>query len=783
MLLEAIAIAAATQIGDLPDLTPFTMSLPKTTGETAVPGLAAPVTIARDPLGVPEITGATLLDVVRAQGFVHGQERFFQMDLLRRVSGGTLAALLGARGVESDREFRTMRCRAVADAVVRRQDDDMRRLLEAYADGVNAGLAALDAPPPEYALLGGAPEPWRPRDTVLSQLTMFDKLNWNRHIEYRIQVMREALPDALVRFLLPEDTRFESPLLPARTPPGPGPRLDIPGPDVVDLRKQTRRPVPAGIVDVTPISLGSNNWAVAGSRSAHGGAIVANDPHLEITAPGVWYRIELAWDGGRAMGLSLPGSPGVLIGSNTHVAWGLTNTQGDFQDWIMVVRDPDNPRNYLTPEGSEPYRREIEVIEVAGGDPVRHTLRMTRWGPIAQVDHAGNGLVLKWTALDPDTMNMGILRMMLATSLEQAVDVARTWYGPSQNVLVADAGGRIAWVVSGYFPKRVGFDGTVPVSWAEAGVGWDGAMDESRRPVVVDPPEGILYTANNRTVDLEWARMLGNGWDIGARARRIGELLRADEKLDESDLLAIQLDTRVELFDFYRDLAIEVADAAPDDPLLTEAKLVLMTWDGTADVDQPGMRILDAFRDVVYEKATTALLAPCLGVDPFFRYRWARGEETVRRLLEERPAHLCPPEYESWESFLRDGLTAVLGRLVTEAPLRRLGAGWGVANRAVVRHPLADAAGSLASMLGMPVLPLPGHPYAVRVGTSRFGASCRMVVSPGREDGGFLHIPAGQSGHPLSPHYRDSHASWIEGRATPFRAGAAEETLTLVPPS
>lgn len=781
MLLQAIVIAAVTQAGNRPDMTAFTMSVAKTAGEITVPGLTGPVRIARDDIGVPEITGEELHDVVRAQGFVHGQERFLQMDLLRRVSSGRLAALVGARAVESDRAYRSMRCTAVADAVVRRQPDDIARLLEAYAEGVNAGLAALDGPPPEYSFMGVKPEPWLPRDTILTLLTMSDTLNWNKDIELRIQVMLAALPEDLVRFLLPEDTRFESPLLPGNDADAPKPA--IPGSDVIDLRGQARFQTPPGLVDVPPVALGSNNWAIAGSRSAHGGAIVANDPHLEITVPGIWYRVELAWSGGRAMGLSLPGSPGVLIGSNGHLAWGFTNSQGDFQDWIVVEPDPDDARQYRTPDGPEPFTREVEVIEVAGGAPIEHALRMTRWGPIARVDHEGRGLVLRWTALDPEIVNMDILRMMVARTLEQGVEIARAWYGPSQNVVIADDGGRIAWAVSGYFPRRLGFDGEVPRSWAEEGVGWAGPMDESLRPVVVDPPEGILYTANNRTVDLAWARMLGNGWDIGARARRIAELLRTGDKLDEEDLLSIQLDTRVEIFDFYRDLAIEVTNSANDDPLMAEARVVLEAWNGRADLDQSAVRLLHVFRNKLHEEIMAPLLAPCLRVDPFFHFSWARVEESMRRLLEVRPQHLCPPGFQSWDAFIRETLASVLATLIKETPMGRLDVPWGAVNRTLVRHPMAEEARLFASMLNMPSEPLPGHRYAVRVGLPRYGASARMVVSPGREERGVLHIPAGQSGHPLSPHYRDSHAAWLEGRPTSFRVGEAAEVLTLVPSS
>jgi penicillin amidase len=774
-LVAAAALLAAPQDGGAP----FTDSLARAAGEVTVAGLSAPVTVERDALGIPVIRGAALEDVVRAQGFVHAQERYFQMDMTRRFAAGRLAEVGGPMLVSMDRRNRPLRLEQVAARVLEGLPARHRRLIDVYTAGVNAGLADLDAPPPEYVIMRASPEPWSSTDGILVLYAMFEALNFNAAMERRRAVMAETLPDGLHRFLTPESTRWDTPLVGGSDRYEPMP---VPGPDVVDLRTASLPAAPlTGLVDVPPLVAGSNNWAVAGDRTAHGGAIVANDPHLQITAPGIWFRCEMAWEGGRARGASLPGNPGVVIGATDALAWGFTNTMGDFQDLIVVETSAGDPGTYRTPDGPEPFEEIVETIEVRGGAPIDLPLRVTRWGVVTETDAAGRPLVLDWTALHAEMVNTGLMDIMHAATLEEGVEIVRTWYGPSQNAVIADDRGRIAWVVSGYLPRRTGFDGTVPTSRAEAGVGWDGPQDERHRPMLVDPPEGILFTANNRTVDVAWARRLGGTWALGARAQRIAERLRAAETLSEDDLLGIQLDTRVEVFDFYRDLVMEASKGAVFEPPVAEARRVVAGWNGTADADQAGLRILHAYRRALHDAIITPLVAPCRARDARFGYHWFGSEETVRRVLEERPAHLLPPGADDWPAFLRTTLRRVALDLRERAPDDGLTAPWGVDNTAMIQHPLASAAPAFAGMLSMPKDHLSGHSYAVRVALPAYGASLRMVASPGRLERGRFQIPAGQSGHPMSPHYRDSHAAWVDGRPTPFLAGPVVSKLVLTP--
>ena len=758
---------------------PFGASLPRETGEVSIEGLTAPVEIARDVLGVPAIRGAIREDVFRALGFVHAQERFFQMDAARRLAAGELSEIAGTLTVVFDRPMRHHRFRVVANEVFARMDDDDRRQLAAYTAGVNAGLADLGAPPPEYVVLQAPTEPWVEADSVLVLLAMFDMLNFSAGEERVAGIMAATLPPELCEFLMPSSTRFDA-LLPASTPNDHEPAA-IPGPDIVDLRTLGPYGIPIEPLPVQPVVPGSNNWAVAAARSATGTAIVANDPHLRLSLPGIWYRCQLAWADRQLTGVSLPGLPGIAIGSNGRVAWGFTNSMIDFQDLVIVEVDPDDPARYRTPDGTEPFEEIIERIDVLRGDPIELRLRQTRWGIVTREDHLGRPLVLRWTALDADTVNLGNLELMDATSVDDAIAVARRAWGPSQNLIVGDAGGRIGWTVTGYIPRRVGFDGSMPVSWADGTAHWGGPIDEADRPVIVDPEEGVLFTANNRTLPLEQAKRLSATWASGHRARRIGERLAAQPRFDERDMLDIQLDTRLAAFDFYRDLAIDVleSDPAPSEVRRTALE-VLRGWNGTADADQSATTLLDTLRATLHREVFLPLIVPCRKADPVIGYHRLMLDETLRRVLEERPPHFLTSQYADWDAMLDAAVQDAINRVsaVSENGPRLP---WGERNRAQIHHFLAGAAPAFASMLSMPDDPLVGHFAAVRVASPSFGASMRMVVSPGRETDGILHIPAGQSGHPLSPHYRSSHADWLEGRATPLLAGPAQSTLTLTP--
>ncbi|MEE8459922.1 MAG: penicillin acylase family protein, partial [Phycisphaerales bacterium] len=356
-------------------------SLPRTSGHVVVAGMSAPVEVSRDALGIPTIVGASALDIARAQGFVHAQDRYFQMDLTRRYAAGELTGLFGDIAADNDARMRVFQYRLRAGRVLPRLPPRHRRLIDAYVQGINAGLADLGARPPEYLLLRSRPEPWTAQDTVLVLCFFMHSQSISHVLEKPLGVMAATLPPALFEFLTPDTSRFDAPLLPDAD----AVRLPVPGPDVIDLRgKPPVYPVRDVVRPLGTALPGSNNWAVAGHRTTHGGAILANDPHLLLRVPNVWYRVKLVSPNGTLQGAGPPGIPGVVIGCNDHLAWGVTNSLIDQNDWVVIETDPADPSRYRTPDGWEPF----ELVD--GG-----AIRVTRWGPVVFEDWSGRPWALR----------------------------------------------------------------------------------------------------------------------------------------------------------------------------------------------------------------------------------------------------------------------------------------------------------------------------------------------------------------------------------------------------
>ncbi len=761
----------------------LTASLPRLDGEVAVGGLGAPVVVERDALGVPTIRGENRLDVARALGFVHAQERFFQMDLLRRQGAGELSELFGPAALEADRAARLHRFRHRARRALEALPGHHRRILDAYVAGVNAGLEALGAVPFEYLPLRTAPEPWRPEDSILVLAAMYFTLNDSTgEYESARGVAAEVLEPELLAFLAPGGTSWDAPL--------DGGVIEAPPmPESADAGRSPESP--ADVDDDLPVAaVGSNNWAVAGSRTADGRAIVANDMHLPLGVPTTWYRARLVWPGGddgggahEIVGVTLAGSPAVVAGSTTRIAWGFTNSYGDWSDLVILESDGDR---YLTPDGPRPFDLVEETIVVRGSAPVAFEVRSTIWGPVIDEDHLGRPRALRWIAHDPEAANLALLDLELAADLESALAVAATVGMPPQNFVCADSGGRIGWTIIGRIPKRRGLSGAVPASWADGSRGWDGWVAPEEAPRIVDPPAGILWTANNRTTSGEVLAVLGDGGhDLGARARQIRDGLLALADANEDDMLALQLDDRALLLERWRTLALETLgdDAVAGHPRRALFRdLVRDRWTGRASTGSQAYRLVRAFRREIFERVYGRLMAPCKAADERFEiHHFGQWEDSLWRLVTERPAHLLGAGETGWEAELLGAVDAVVDSLADEVgPDAELWT-WGRRNTLRMRHPLSRAVPQLASRLDMAPVELPGDSHMPRVQSATFGASERFAVSPGRESDGYFHMPGGQSGHPLSPHYRAGHDDWAEGRATPFLPGATATTLTLVP--
>lgn len=762
-------------------------SLPRLDGSIATRGVAGPVTLERDSYGAMTVTGDGRGDVAYGLGYAHGQDRYFQMDLTRRAAAGELSALLGTGTVATDRKLRVHRFRAVARAALAAAPPAERALLDAYAAGVNAGRRSLGARPFEYLLLQAEPEEWRPEDSVLVALAMFLQLQ-DGDGRHKIErgLVQAAVPESVARFVNASATDWESAIDGSRSDPP-----QIPPAADYDLRL-------LGKIDFNPperhprarATIGSNNWAIAGSRTTSGAALVANDMHLGLRVPNTWYharlRVRAAGDAALDItGVTLPGTLAVVSGSNTHVAWAFTNSYGDYEDVIIAVADPAAADHYLTSAGSRAYTHVTERILVKGGAPVDLDVVGTEWGPVVGRDDAGRARVLQWTAHDPMAVNLELVGVEHARTVEEALAVAARAGIPAQNFVTGDRAGHIGWTIAGQIPTRHGGDASVPRLSTDPEVGFTGWLRAEDRPRIVDPAAGQIATANARVVGGAALVVIGDGgYDRGARAGQItADLLAHGNAQTPKDELAVQLDDRALFLERWHGMLVALLDedAVRGQARRAELKTVLGSWTGRARVDDAAFRLVRAFRGELEQRLYYALIAPARAASPSFRFRVpASFEGPLWALLEQRPAHLLPPGYADWRTFLLATTDAMLAAVTPDCP-KLAECTWGRVNQVRIRHPLSMAVPALSRLVDVPVESLPGDEDMPRVQAVDHGASERYAVSPGHEAEAYFEMPGGQSGHPLSAYFRAGHDAWAHGTLTPFLPGPAEHTLTLHP--
>lgn len=761
-------------------------SLPQLDGEQAVPGIAAPVSIVRDAAGIPTITAGNRRDLAFATGYVHGQDRFFQMDLIRRDAAGELSALIGAATVDADRNRRVHRFRSRAAQALAALSDDERDLLEQYAAGVNAGLTSLGARPFEYYFLGVTPEPWRAEDSMLVAYAMFIDLNDElAGGDLQRGLAASILPPEVYAWMYPAGSSWDAPLQGGAYTPA-----ALPGADVFSLRSTNLVASPSGEQGGAP-QYGSNNWAVSGALTASGRALVSNDMHLGLDVPNIYYRARLVATGTPAVdvsGVTLPGQPLLIAGSSGRIAWGFTNSYGDWSD-AVVLRPGATPGTYLTPDGEREFETHAELIAVKGAMPVTRIVRETIWGPVHDAAAYPDGEVaVSWIAHHTAGTNLHLLQLETAHTVEEALAIANRLTIPPQNFVVGDADGNIGWTIAGAIPLRAGYDPTLPADWSQ-GEGWHGQLPVADYPRIVNPASGRIWTANARVLDGEGLRMVGDGgYALGARAGQIRDALFASDRFDAEDMLAIQLDDRALFLGRWQALLLRVlSEAVRENPSLAgefeEYRRLVENWLPRAAPESVGYRLVRAFRIEVQQRVFDALMTPvraAYGDDVRLRIS-NQFEAPLWTLLSARPEHLLPAGFASWNDFLLAAVRANLRYFADNYPGPLAARSWGERNTVSIRHPLSRAMPLLSGWLDMPATPLGGDEDMPRAQGPSFGASERFSVYPGAEADSLMHMPGGQSGHPLSAFYRQGHSDWVEGRATPFLPGAGQHELILLP--
>lgn len=752
----------------------------------AVYGLIQPVKVIMDQYGIPNIEAGSRLDGFRALGYVTANNRLFQMDLMRRHGAGRLAEIFGEAVIPVDKAQRVLGFTDVAKEIAHHLPKNQQEVLRAYADGVNSAIDYMPVLPFEFLLLGYQPERWRIEDSLLIALNMFQTLSNSEDEERMLTVMKRALPAEVYSFLTPMTDQYTQSLL------GEGGLSDsdyaVPTEVIVSLL-EAEHPVVAqtGFVKFGKLSAGSNAWAVAGTRTKDGRAILANDMHLDITVPTLWFRCRLKYENYEIAGVSLPGTPLIISGASQHLAWGMTALDADVLDLVMIQLNPEDDQQYLTVEGWKSFGVKHETIHVKGGAARNFVVKTTLWGPVAQKYLLHHPVAIRWTALDPVMINLGLLDIYEAQTLEQGVAIMNNTGGPPLNALLTDRNGRIAWTTLGRIPIRQGFDGLTSHTWANESIAWSNYISPNQLPRIIDPDSGVVINANNRSVSKHYPFVIGHAYANGYRAYRIAERLQAWDIVDEQKMFQLQLDTQVGIYGFYHDIALNVlnTDLLVSRPELQELRDYLINWNGKAESDSLGLAVLIEFRNELAKSLFEPLLSSCRIIDDEFEYSWTHMDIPLQALLREKNPQLLvkltQQFYPDWNAFLLAILEQVTSTLLKQYSLQSLEQlTWGKVNRAHFVHPLSQGISGARFFLDFPEDALAGCDYCVKVNSPSFGATQRLVISPAHWQDGILHMPGGQSGHPLSNYYKNQHLQWISGQPIPFVSNNNVHKLMLV---
>lgn len=784
--------------------------LPKTAGSETVPGLVQPVEVIRDRWGVPHLYAQNRRDLFFAQGYVHAQDRLWQMEFSRRLGHGRLSEIVGEAGLEADRLVRTVGFTHAARRDLPLLDDESGDALQAYTDGVNAFLRShAGRLPLEFTLLRHRPELWALLDTLVYGRVQGWILshNWEQ----------EVLHAALIAHLGPEraaQLRDDySPANPLVLPEQTG--VSLAGRFLDEFRQA------AEWLPVLRYQGLSNNWVVAGSRSTTGKPLLANDPHLGLDLPGIWYENHLCCPDLHVAGVSFPGVPGVVIGHNEHVAWGITASVPDTQDLYLERFHPDDPTLYQVGEGWERAVVRREEVQVRG-EMVPRIVEVieTRHGPVVTSQLSLDGesqkaaLSLRWVGNEPSQLTRSVLRLNASSNWGEFTEALRDFDCPSQNFVYADREGNIGLYVPGRIPIRTGDLGLVPVPGWTGEHEWQGWIPHEELPHAFNPKQGYLVTANNKVAGVEYPHHFSCDQYDGRRARRITDLLLEKEKLSAADFARIQSDVYSLSGSEFAALLAASKTVLLSHPTLREHRAqaarilsLLATWDGRLAIDSSEAAVYE----LVEYFAARRVFAPWLGdltdrylglnLGPIFHYsshQTNNSRSVLRRLLCEDAVDWFRDE--AGGSLAREDILA--GALADSLAYLRRHRGeevddwrWGEMHRITLHHALAKVK-PLERLLNRGPYPLAGDGNTVNAAFFRpqlplndysAGPSWRMILDLSDWDASQGVIPGGQSGHPAASHYDDQIPLWRAGQYHPLAwsrpkvEAAAESKLILTP--
>ncbi|MGB8856425.1 MAG: penicillin acylase family protein [Burkholderiales bacterium] len=755
-------------------------SLPVVDGNLALPGLQSGAQIVRDRYGVPHIFGDSVADAHFALGYVHAQDRLWQMEMNRRIANGRLAEILGESALDTDKFLRTLGIRRFAEATQKNLDKETTGTLNAYVAGVNAFIKTNTRTlPPEFLLLGVRPEPWTAADTIGWVKMMAWDLggNWRNEL-LRMQLTQKLSSQQIAEFIPPY--------------PGDAPMVI---PDMkklyAGLQKEATH-LAATAPQSLPEGAGSNNWVVNGTKTISGKPLLANDPHLSLSSPAIWYFAHLSAPGLNVIGATLPGVPNVVLGRNDRIAWGFTNTNPDVQDLFVEKIDAANPSNYITPTGSYPFQIINEIIKVKNKPDINLPVRISRHGPIVSdvsspigaAAPKGHVIAFQWTTLRDDDLSLQAgIKMNRAVNWTEFLKAARDFHSPQQNMVYADIDGNIGFIAPGRVPVRKPgnlINGLAPSPGWDAMYDWESFIPFEQLPQQFNPATGQVVTANHKITPPGYKFYITGEWFAPYRADRIGALLQAKSPHSVDTFASIQADVKSQMvFDFK-----PLFDSINPTETSRIAYELVKKWDGEMRSNDPAPLIFSAW----YRELTRLVYADELG-EELFGKAWDQRALFLHHVLknDNGQARWCDlvasPQVETCAEMMGRSLdlaVADLGRRYGRMDNWR----WGNAHFALSEHRPFSKQATLAKIFEIDV-PSRGDSYSVNVGrhninneaqpfANRHAASLRAIYDlSDMNQSRYMHS-TGQSGNRLSSHYADFAKRWVEMDYIPMTTDRAQ---------
>ncbi len=763
----------------------FYRAMPTISGTEKLPGLSANVRVWRDSHGVPHIFAASMDDAARALGYLHASERLFQMEVLRKTGQGRTAELLGEAGLSIDKFIRTLGFYREAESSFSALSPWAQRRLQAYADGVNAFLDAhKNALPPEFVITSDQPEPWRPADSLV-----WGKLfSYQNSHNYALEALRARLGQKLGEEKAAWMFPGMKPDDPITTQPAHG------------ATHATGESIEDQIGALTGFAHGaSNEWVIAGSRTTTGKPILANDPHLALSAPIVWYLARIVTPEGWVKGATILGAPIVGLGQNDSIAWGFTTADTDVQDLFIETVDPSDPSKYMTPDGAKFFETREETIHVKDAADVKLTIRSTRHGPVisdvsedvGSLAEPGKVIALAFTGLgERDTTAEAIMRLNAARNWGEFLDAMRVYQTPTQNIVYADVAGDIGYLSPGLVPLRKGGDGLAPVDGASSAFDWIGTIPFEQLPQLHNPEIGFAFNANNANVPDDHQPTFGQDWEETFRARRIQQFFDTIDKHSLETSAAMQAD---QLSLAAKALQPFIATIAPSDKRARQAQTMLAGWNAVMDKNRAEPLIFTAFLRSLHK----ILLEDKTGLTMEAKGPYAAT--TLISLMRDHPAWCDAPGQpdpdcrKALGRALDEGLVLLVKRDGADMSQWR----WGAEQMSVLRNqlyghvPLLDRVSDLSVPSGGGFYTLnrgggfetpPDKPFA-----RTHGPGFRGLYDLADPEKSRFMIATDESGHIFSPHYRDFVPLWndvksitLTGSEDDLKRNGAQE-LTLSP--